>query len=240
MQVFIIDNSSSMEPYWSEVTSTCHALAYVVKGVDPDGFDVVFTSNLKSVETMKCCSKLIGSSGLLQMNRPKPNTGVCRMEHVLTTLLPNIIKKALKGKGMVNRIRKRVPEGINVYVLTDGLWEGEPEPGVAGTTVVEANGVENAIQHAVDLLQKESKSRIFLSIQFIRFGNHAIGERRLRWLDDNIKALTRGWDIVDTTYHEGTSIWKMVTGAMSEVEDGAHEVIGEGSRRINVEHKGGR
>jgi hypothetical protein len=218
-----------MAAYWDQVMSVCHALSYVVKRVDPNGFDVAFTSNPSSLETIKRCSRLLGNSGMLELNRPKQGgLGVCRMKHVLHTLLPIIINNALRGKGLMDRVRKRNTSGINLYVLTNGVWEGESQRDNNGHTPGVADGVENAIQHAVDLLQKEMKSSIYLSIQFIRFGKHPTGEQRLKWLDDNIKELTRNWDIVDTTYHEG-SVWKMITGAMSEVEDQANDVVGEGS-----------
>lgn len=231
MQVFIIDNSPSMEEYWPQVTSTCHALCYVVKRVGPNGFDVAFTSNPASLETMQRCSKLLKRSGPLQLNRPKQGMSVCRMEHVLSTLLPIVINNAINGRDLMSRVRKRKPSGINIYVLTNGVWEGAPPPDANGHTTAEADGVENAIKLAVDMLHKKMKPRIYLSIQLIRFGRYAIGERRLSWLDDNIKERTRGWDIVDTTHHEGASIWKMITGPMSRAEDEANDVAREYSRR---------
>ncbi|KAI3324177.1 hypothetical protein HD806DRAFT_522010 [Xylariaceae sp. AK1471] len=219
-QVFIIDNSASMKPHWEDVKQTTHALSYIVKSIDPDGFDIRMTNSSGSSGSIrkKKCEGLFDDHGFLEDHRPGPNHGPCRMEKVLSDILPSVISKAAKPSSKFNRLLSREVRGINVYILTNGVWEGNATAGCAD----EAGGVENAIETTVKLLRDLNLSRVFLSIQFVRFGEDPDGERRMRWLDDGIKGRTGGWDIVDTTHHSG-SVWKMIIGATSAFEDNVED-----------------
>jgi hypothetical protein len=202
-----------MAPYWEKVKLTAHALSYIVKGIDPDGFDIRMTNTSGSVRKKKC-EKLFDDHGFLEDHRPRPRHGRCRMEKVLSNILPAVVSKASKPSSALNRFMSRDVRGINVYIMTDGVWEAN----AAIDCNDEAGGVENTIETIVQLLKSLNLPRTFLSIQFIRFGDDRDGEKRMRWLDDGIKERTGGWDIVDTTHHSG-SVWKMIVGATSAFED---------------------
>jgi len=205
-----------MEPHWEDVKKTTRALSYIARNIDPDGFEIHMTNTSGHTKQMKD-DKLFGERGFLEAHRPQNKHGRCRMEKRLSDILPRVIKKAAKRSNM-RKLWSHKVEGINVYVLTDGVWEPAAKSGLRN----EAAKVEHSIENAVACLKSLNLPRVFLSIQFIRFGNDKTGERRMRWLDDDIEAKTGHWDIVDTTHHTG-SVWKMIIGATSAFEDNAED-----------------
>ncbi|KAI8625923.1 kinase-like domain-containing protein [Xylariaceae sp. FL1651] len=212
-QVFIFDNSTSMQPYWADVKQTAEALTYILKGVDPDGFEIRMTNPGISIKRRNR-EGLFGHDEHFDRHRPRPDSGACAMENVLSEVLESALKKFIAPSSMFNRLKHRQIEGVSVYVFTNGVWEGRRREGPHE----EAGGVENAIKTAVERLQKANRMRPSLSIQFIRFGDDINGARRMRWLDNGIKAITGGWDVVDTTLHTG-KVEKMIIGAISDFVD---------------------
>lgn len=59
---------------------------------------------------------------------------------------------------------------LNVYVLTDGKWEHKSDP-------------RRCIQDLANILSAESFDEDACGIQFIQFGNDALGKERLDYLD---------------------------------------------------------
>ncbi|KAI0505226.1 kinase-like domain-containing protein [Xylaria bambusicola] len=214
-QCFIFDNSVSMTEHWNHVKHAGDALTYVLKNVDPDGFEVHMTNGGDSIKR-KDRKGLFEAFGYFDTHCPRADSGSCAMENVLSNILETAVTKALAQPSGFYLRRSGKIKGISVYVFTNGVWEkrrsrcGSPR---------EAGGVENAIKSAVQRLQDAKKMRTFLSIQFISFGNDPEGRRRMDWLDDDIEEITDGWDIVDTTHHTG-SVEKMVIGAISGAMDG--------------------
>ncbi|KAJ8122937.1 hypothetical protein ONZ43_g992 [Nemania bipapillata] len=224
-QCFIIDNSSSMTYHWEEVKKTALALASIVQDIDPDEFEVFCTNTRPRLKT-KSCKKL---ERYLNESQPFNAIGHCRMETQLDNILPELVTNATKQRNPWDHIRrKQRTRGINVYVLTNGVWEnGDSE-------IPEATA--RSIKTIIDNVKGQGRGRTFLSIQFVRFGESSIGKRRLQWLDDDLKYQTSDqWDIVDTTPHTG-SVWKMLIGATSAFEDNIVEEGEEGdpftSKRI--------
>ncbi|KAK5626557.1 hypothetical protein RRF57_002272 [Xylaria bambusicola] len=214
-QCFIFDNSVSMTQHWTDVKRTGDALTYVLKGVDPDGFEVHMTNGGGSIKR-KDRKGLFEGFGFLDTHCPRADSGYCAMESVLSNILDTVLKKALSSPSGFNLWGSGKIKGISVYIFTNGIWERRRSHDGSAR---EAGGVENAIKSAVKILQDAKKMRPFLSIQFISFGNDTEGRRRMDWLDDDIKEITDGWDIVDTTHHtEGVE--KMIIGAISGEMDG--------------------
>ncbi|KAF2971549.1 hypothetical protein GQX73_g1986 [Xylaria multiplex] len=213
-QCLIFDNSESMSPHWDDVKNTANALTYILKTVDPDGLEIHMASSRKP---LKCKDRgaLFDRSGYFYQNQPRQGLKTCPMETVLSDILEAAMEKALTPTSRLGRRISREIRGISVYVFTNGIWES---PQRRDGSYEEAGGVENAIKTAVNRLQRANKMRTFLSIQFISFGDDREGLRRMRWLDDDIKAKTGGWDIVDTTHYTG-SVKKMIIGATSEAMD---------------------
>ncbi|KAI3328771.1 hypothetical protein F4824DRAFT_391140 [Ustulina deusta] len=215
-QCFIFDNSASMAEHWSNVKRTGDALTYILKNIDPDGFEIHMTNSGESLKR-KNRNGLFEGFGYFHQHRPGPDLGTCAMETVLSNILGAVVKKALAPSPLYGRFKSRQVRGVSVYVFTNGVWEGRRSRDESSG---EAGGVENAIKTAVKRLQEANQMRTFLSIQFIRFGDDPEGRRRMQWLDDGIKTMTGGWDIVDTTHHT-ESVKKMIIGAISGCVDDA-------------------
>ncbi|KAI1131151.1 kinase-like domain-containing protein [Nemania abortiva] len=214
-QCFIFDNSQSMRPHWPDVKRTADALTYVLKNVDPDGFEIHMTNSGKPI-SQKDRKKLFEEFGYFDQHSPRDDLGCCPMETVLSKILGKAVKKALAPTSMLSRVRSRDIQGVSIYIFTNGVWEDRRDRDVS---YGEAGGVENAIKTAVGKLQTAGRMRTDLSIQFISFGDDPTGLSRMKWLDDDIKNITGGWDIVDTTPHTDDVV-KMIIGAISGAVDG--------------------
>ncbi|KAI0515371.1 kinase-like domain-containing protein [Xylaria bambusicola] len=209
-QCFIIDNSSSMTNCWEKVISTTMALASIAQDIDPDNIEFHCTNTNNPLKTKGCK----GLEQWLKDNQPYNDIGSCRMENHLDRILPDLVTKATKQRNTWDRVlKKQRAKGINVYVLTNGVWENRDSETV--------DAAKQSIQAIVNKVKEHGPT--FLSIQFVRFGEHPVGKRRLQWLDDELKYhIPDQWDIVDTTPHTG-SVWKMLIGATSEWEDNIEE-----------------
>ncbi|KAI1353909.1 kinase-like domain-containing protein [Xylaria sp. FL0043] len=214
-QCFIFDNSASMAPYWADVKRTGDALTYILKNADPDGFEIHMTNSGEPIKRNNR-NGLFDRFGYFDQHTPRPDMGPCAMETVLSNILGAVVKKATAPSSRLNLLKSRQIQGVSVYVFTNGVWENSPSS--RDGSFGEAGGVENAIKTAVKSLQDANRMRTFLSIQFISFGDNPEGRRRMSWLDDGIKNMTGGWDIVDTTHHT-ESVRKMIIGAISDSVD---------------------
>ncbi|KAF2971303.1 hypothetical protein GQX73_g2224 [Xylaria multiplex] len=215
-QCFILDNSSSMTGCWEQVKRTTLALASIVQDIDPDGFELFCTNTRTNTNSKMKTKDCKGLEGYLTDNQPYSDIGPCRMENHLDIILPEMVTKATKARNSWDLVRGRQPiKGINVYVLTNGVWENRD------SEIPEA--VAQSIRTIVNKVKRQGCARSFLSIQFVRFGQSSVGRERLQWLDDDLKySIPDHWDIVDTTSHTG-SVWKMLIGATSAFEDSVVE-----------------
>ncbi|KAI0441414.1 hypothetical protein F4803DRAFT_420505 [Xylaria telfairii] len=205
-QVFVIDNSESMGPHWTQVKRTAHALSYLVKRIRPEGFDIHITNSEVKIRSKKT-KKLFDDNGLLERYRPRATYGPCRMERVLSDILLTVVNEAATRGFRYTPSKPRRVRGVDVYILTNAVWEPN-----STHPADEANGVEHAIEAAAKRVRYMGLPRHFLAIQFIRFGQDSDGIRRLLWLNNHISDITNGWDIVDTTDNEG-SVRKMLIGS---------------------------
>ncbi|KAI0450231.1 kinase-like domain-containing protein [Xylaria acuta] len=223
-QVFVIDNSVSMGVYWKDVKRTAHALSYLGKHFSPGGFDIHMTNSWVKTRRRKT-KNLFDDNGLLERHHPRESHGPCQMESALSSILLPVVNKAaaVANKTTTHHFKygpwkARRVQGVDVYILTNGVWEANATLGRDD----EASGVENAIEAVVRRLRESGLPRTFLSIQFIRFGQDRDGARRLQWLDNGIKHRMGDWDVVDTTHNEG-NVRKMLIGSKSELVDNAED-----------------
>lgn len=210
--VFLIDDSKSMNPYWSNVTKTFSALSYLVKRVDPDGIDLHFTNSLESHHSRR-------TRHLLEKVQRKKPAGRCDMKSRLGKILEPYradLPKALEPTrhkhflGIDLRHWSSKGRSICIYVFTDGVWQGGLRP---------LGGVDEPIRIFVDRLKELGLLDTQVGIQFIRFGNDERGMERLRKLDSD---LDLPMDIVDTTPWDG-NVWKMLLGAIDRDWDDEEE-----------------
>jgi hypothetical protein len=151
-----------MKDHRSKARRTLGSLAYLIKHLDPDGIDLYFT---KSSQT-RCHNH---RQELLTLFDSVKFEGHGGME----TALGEILDKC-SGSGLRSFLKAKFKgsrRGVNIYVLTDGVWGREDEslcgiPELVKTTVATMN------------------SRVKLGIQFIQFGDHPVGTWRLQQLDD--------------------------------------------------------
>lgn len=215
-QVFLIDDSVSMAPFAKSVSDTVAGLASVVKSVDPDGMELRFTSKPRTPYKGKHVTDLLEI-----IASHKPLKSDCLMETALNVLMDSLVPSQERGlslRHMVNRAtRNSSKAGINVYILTNGVWSGGGSSGAAAQEPPAMFGVDESVKTVVQRLQKAGKNRSYLSLQFIRFGCDAAGKARLRYLDDKMKNIV-GWDIIDRRRWDGP-VRPMLIGALSERED---------------------
>lgn len=173
-QIFVVDDSNTMRKHhWHQVVDAVQALGYLVKHADPDGVELFYTS--RPTKPKKSGAKEITTLVLsLEEHGRKPPEGPCNMEHSLGPILEHAKNGLTKGSMFRKQTNRR---GVNVYILTDAIWEG-------GTEV--RCGVEEPIKSLSKTMQDLGKNRTSVALQFIQFGDDALGEQRLRYLDDTL------------------------------------------------------
>lgn len=159
--------------HWNEVIDAVKALGYLVKHADPDGVELFVTSG--SAKLKKSGTKEISTvvRSLAQHERT-PLGGPCNMESSLGPILEHVKSNLAKGPGFLQQTNRR---GINVYILTDAIWEGGPD--------VQC-GVEEPIKDLSRTMKALGKTRTTVALQFIQFGDDALGKERLRYLDEEL------------------------------------------------------
>lgn len=173
-QIFLIDDSFSMERHWQEVEALFGLLAYMVKDSDPDGIELHFTISSKRYRSRKGKTK-----ELTKILHDKKYEG----DSNIRSSLQNIVQRYKEGlKKPVNpatsrwRFRGRPAEPVrdqNVYVFTDGNWQPNSDP-----TEIIADLVGDLKEHKV---LKEQ-----FGIQFISFGNDPNSLATLERLDKGL------------------------------------------------------
>jgi hypothetical protein len=170
-QVFLVDDAATMSPYWSEVTKVVHVLSYLLKKTDEDGMDLCFTVSKDTYNSKK-------SSTFLRTLQRRVKAGTSDIGSSLSTILQQY-KTYLQEEAPSRRLSlfsKPKPEGkkaLNVYVLTDAVWEPE------------SNAAE-PVTSLVGTLEKLGYSRNQVGIQFIRFGDDPEGIKKLEHLDSGL------------------------------------------------------
>ena len=171
-----------MTPHWEAMKELFHLLTYVVKQYDKNGVDLYFTVSRHDHNSTK-------SSELKSHLPHRPSAAACDMGARLGQILHGYSDKLRNQRNMSpprptsNSIffRKkkapidpeRLPE-LNVYVLTDGLWQEESD-------------VKGPIAALVDTMVECKYPRRQVGIQFIRFGDDPKAIEMLKWLDDGLK-----------------------------------------------------
>lgn len=171
--------------HWKDVCDTFEALSYLATEADPNGIELFLASNPTNKEKP---SKFNPQKHLVQFLKKQSTNapvGSCNMESSLSTVFDDI-KDGLKGtSNNSSSWRKRAaffskttrPRGVNVYILTNGVWEG-------GDKI--KCGVERPITTLIQQMQRFGKDRTYVALQFIQFGNDDLGKARLDYLDNEL------------------------------------------------------
>jgi len=154
-----------MQPHWENVVDTFEALSYILKYVDPNGLDLFFadcTDCLRDCKRTKTMIQLVKS-------RRENLRGVTDITIKLTEILDDYKSKLEKSKS----IFRSATRPLNLYVLTDGVWEEDCNAG-------------EPIRRLVNKLTELGKAGSQVGIEFISFGNHPIALARLDHLDSGL------------------------------------------------------
>lgn len=234
----MIDDSSSMNKHWGDVKSLLYVLAYLVKELDDDGFDISFTISSQE-KNFNHASKAVA---YLDAVLPKGIANInVRLSKLLMKYVNDLEKPPRYRLGL--RTRQTSTKPLSLYIFTDGIWQ----PGCDGVPPIEALIVKlTALK-----LPKEQ-----VGIQFIRFGNNEEGIKRLEYLDSGLcgkfgKQRFEGtsgsnllkWcfaddlftfrDHVDTEPFLKGNLWKMLLGAVNAWFDDDEGGIAEGNGDVN-------
>lgn len=199
--VFLIDDSYSMEQHWTRLQKVFDTVAYIVKEVDPDGFDVWFTGPGKPLRN---CKKTTAPLQSIKTRRPQGTTDINdRLSQIFDDHI-EALRKPHKT-GLLGKLSKGV-KPLSLYVLTNGIWERNCDP---------SNLVENFVAQLEELRKVKGK----VGIQFISFGDDPVGLERMELLDSGLNVKL---DIVDTEPCDG-NVWKMLLGAINDSFDKIHD-----------------
>lgn len=169
-QVFLIDDAASMAPYWRDVQILTYIFASLLKPYDDDGMDVYFPSSeseapLNSKKVTPLMQSLFG--------HPTRNTSDIgsKLESLVTDYIDKIEGRFPKTSRL--SIRKPILKPLNVYVLTDGIWDSKSD-------------AEKPITRLVNALEDHQRVQKQVGIQFIFFGNDEQARQRLQRLDSDL------------------------------------------------------
>ena len=184
-QVFIIDNSESMQTHFPTIKQVIELHGYILKGLDPTGLDVHYTQSTQKKNSKK-------STQLV--NNIDPETFVGRNTDMKGRLTQIFAEHRAKFGAMVipelsglsKFMRKPAPEPqkpISFYILTDGKWQPN-------------NDVANVILGLVRDMEVKNLAKEHVAIQFIRFGNDVDGIARMDHLDHGLGLKEKGMYVV--------------------------------------------
>ena len=155
----------------TKVEGVVELLSSLTAPYDPDGLDLYF-----STEAGKQRPK--SPEEFLRHLQDRPAKGLPDFRQRFATIIEkyqskfgktNTFSKWLHPKSMPSK----GPRALSLYVLTDGIWDPNC------TLITE-------VKNLVGLLVAHNSPNKHVGIQFIRFGNDAVGRKRLRHLDDKL------------------------------------------------------
>jgi hypothetical protein len=154
---------------WPTVVRVLEALSYIVKTVDPNGIDLLFTN---SDEKIRNCKKTKLLVELVCRKIPQNHSETTTEINIrLGSIVDRYIARLDETNGFFGRFSRPV-RPMNLYIFTDGRWECDAEA---------------PIRRLVNKLIKLGKNdKLQVGIQFIRFGNDHVGEQQLKHLDSGL------------------------------------------------------
>jgi hypothetical protein len=199
LQIFVVDNGTTMVEYWPLLKFVAETLSRKVAGLDQSGIDLKFTINGHELDK----TNLVGDRGrrdfaqAIDKARPAPAPS---KDHFVATNMDQILRNTFL------EWRTSSKRATTVIILTDGSWKGS----------VPREAIDKSIlTFAKDELHMKHEPRHF-SIGFIRFGNAET--KRLELLDDQLCSLNGLEDIIDHCSWKA-SVNKMILGSLNSYQD---------------------
>ena len=222
LQAFVIDDSASMNPYWTDVRDLLDLLAYMVKRADPNRVDLCFAGSAVKHGEMKMTTSLLE---IFDQKRPNGKQDMSARLSSIVSEYQKDLAKINAPKSLFAKLRSKETRPLSVYVFTDAVWQPVCH-------------VSPVIKSLVSTLTQNNLHKQQVGIQFIRFGNQRIGIERLEDLDrlklkgevemyvlskpisihishHCLMADLEGRDIVDTEPYDG-NVWKMLLGPIND------------------------
>lgn len=168
-----------------DVSTYVEVLSYMVKNKDPNGVDLYYFNSTE--EFTKCRRSTVLAKSVAAKTFDGLTTPETKLKGLLvkycTKLKEYTIKRNAYDSRGPNSVRTRLslgrpptlPRALSVYVLTDGVWESPNREG--GDYLIDT------IRKLVEQLKEAECERGQVGVQFIRFGNHLYGKKRLEALD---------------------------------------------------------
>ncbi|KAK3324567.1 hypothetical protein B0T19DRAFT_443976 [Cercophora scortea] len=214
-QIFVIEDSKSMRDlHWDDVTKTLKALAYLVKGCDPNGIELYLLSNPSiRIKGQKDKTRDVVDhlkSDVVSKIIPSDSGSIESSFSTILARLKNQMKSDTSGIRLSLRLLMATPNltKANIYFFTDARW---PPMGPSGPAIAEP------IRTLVAEMKKHCRDRTDVSIQFIQFGDDPEAKKQLRYLDDTLGSEMH-FDIVDRRTNR-SNVWYMLLGSMNRDTD---------------------
>lgn len=164
-QVFLIDDSASMQHYHEEAAMLLEVLAYIVKNSDPDGIDLYFAGPRQKINSKRV-------RNLKEAVKKNPFDGNPDVSRTMAEILDGFL--TLRRRGTRRGILKpKPPKPMTCYILTDGDWPSREK-------------VEKQVKLFVNQLRESAIQRGGFGIQFISFGDDKEKTGFLDHLDSNL------------------------------------------------------
>jgi hypothetical protein len=159
-----------MRQYWSQATLLLEKLVMKAEEVVPDGPDLRFTIGMHELKAETRVSAF--KEAMKHAEAIPRDLDVTNIKASLGKIFEQYLERPRDQYPILNN------RALTIIVLTDGLWQGM--------------GVK-VDQHIVKFLRQSRRRtnsviRRLLSIEIIQFGNDLEATKRLRNLDDDLKA----------------------------------------------------
>ncbi|KAF4828883.1 Serine/threonine-protein kinase Nek7 [Colletotrichum tropicale] len=194
-QIFILDDSNSMESYREQLGRTLRVLSKLLKKgqVDPDKEFELYLASTGECKKARHSTDLQSAISTHDFSAPR-----CEMYAILDQVATKVIKE---------------DQLVSIYVLTNGHWNLQDSRSLCGVD----KPIERLVKHIVD----GNKQANWAIVQFIGFHSSSpndddqCGKARMRYLDNDLN-LER--DIVDNR-DAGGNVRKILLGAFSAEAD---------------------
>ncbi|TFK43865.1 hypothetical protein BDQ12DRAFT_675689 [Crucibulum laeve] len=200
--VIIVDDSTSMTKFWTEVSSALASLAAIAGTYDEDGIDVHFLNSPQYELHLRT------EQDVQQLFNSVSPGGYTPIGDKLEEFLLPYVKKFKAEYDSLKPGKKTKVKPVNYLIITDGVPSDDPE---------------SVIEITAKRLDQMNAPLSQVGIQFVQIGNLPEATAYLQELDDALKGKYGMRDIVDTTpYHgklDGDELVKALTGGINRRMD---------------------
>ena len=197
LQVYLVDNSSSMFGHWAQVRKWIKILVWKSLGYDKNGIEMYFThptrgNAIKEKPSQKVKEFIKAIEGAEPLAEPIGGVESATPLHQLEKIL---------GRHDQTSSPSSATKKTTVLVLTDGVWHGMAQAGDVEETIrlflkrfkaryrtrIESEMPDMTDEEIDAAAVKRLELERPITLQFIRFGEDDVGIDRLERLDDGFK-----------------------------------------------------